>query len=178
MHQLIILLFTERHSKKSTQKKKKSKPKGFTEGWIEFKKKKIAKRVAITFNNTRVGDKKRSRYYDELWNMKYLPKFQWAHLMERLEYEQQVRTHRIRTEVMQTRKETNFYLQNVEQNKMIERMQTKKRKQGRDWDFKGRQFKQMKTEEEREEERKEFQRDMNQRQGKVTGNVLGKIFKK
>ena len=30
------------------------------------------------------GGKKRGFYYDDLWNIKYLPKFQWTHLTEKL----------------------------------------------------------------------------------------------
>ena len=165
--------------RKTRKKKGGNRSRSYTEGWIEFKKKKIAKRVAVTFNNTRVGNKKRSRYYDDLWNMKYLPRFQWAHLVERLEYEQQVRQQRVRTEVMQAKKETNFYLKNVEQQKVLDIMKTRKtKKHGGDWDFKGRNFKQWKTEEEREEARRILQEERGQRSGKVTSSVLGKIFKK
>ncbi|XP_072037868.1 uncharacterized protein [Amphiura filiformis] len=174
----IFLQQEDKSFRKIRKKKGGNKSRSYTEGWIEFKKKKIAKRVAVTFNNTRIGDRKRSRYYDDLWNIKYLPRFQWAHLMERIEYEKQVRQQRIRTEVMQSKKETNFYLKNVEQQKMIDRMKTKKSKQGKDWDFQGRNFKQWKTEEERKEDQRMLQQEMGQRSGKVTPNVLGKIFKK
>ena len=46
----------------------------FTEGWIEFKSKKIAKYVAETLNSNPVGGKRRSKAHDELWNIKYLPR--------------------------------------------------------------------------------------------------------
>lgn len=55
-------------------KKKKKKPsKHFTEGWVEFKKKKIAKQVAAHLNNKQIGGRKRSKFYDHIWNIKYLP---------------------------------------------------------------------------------------------------------
>lgn len=47
----------------------------FTEGWIEFLDKKIAKRVATNLNNTLIGGKKRSRWHDEIWNIKYLHRY-------------------------------------------------------------------------------------------------------
>lgn len=47
----------------------------FVEGWVEFKKKKVAKMVAERLNNTKVGGKKRSSYHECLWNIKYLPRF-------------------------------------------------------------------------------------------------------
>ena len=30
------------------------------------------------------GGKKRSYYHDDLWNIKYLPKFRWTHLTEKI----------------------------------------------------------------------------------------------
>ena len=44
----------------------------YLEGWIEFKKKRIAKQVAESLNNAQVGGKRRSPYYESLWNIKYL----------------------------------------------------------------------------------------------------------
>ena len=61
-----------------------SKKKNFTEGWAEFKDKRIAKAVAKSLNNTQIGGQKHSRYYDDLWSIKYLSKFRWTHLTEKL----------------------------------------------------------------------------------------------
>jgi ESF2/ABP1 family protein len=55
----------------------------FVEGWVEFKDKKIAKRLALTLNNQKIGGKRRSFYHDDLWNIKYLPKFKWNYLTEK-----------------------------------------------------------------------------------------------
>lgn len=52
--------------------KKKTKNQTFTEGWLEFKKKRHAKRVADVLNNRPVGGKKAKQYHDFLWNIKYL----------------------------------------------------------------------------------------------------------
>jgi ESF2/ABP1 family protein len=46
----------------------------FTEGWIEFVSKRVAKNVAENLNTTQVGGKKRSKAHDVLWNIKYLPR--------------------------------------------------------------------------------------------------------
>ena len=46
----------------------------FTEGWIEFLSKRVAKEVAVRLNNTAVGGNKRSKAHDVLWNIKYLPR--------------------------------------------------------------------------------------------------------
>ncbi|KAJ8322231.1 hypothetical protein KUTeg_000702 [Tegillarca granosa] len=66
----------------------------FTEGWVEFQDKRIAKSVALALNNTNVGGKKKSRWHDELWNIKYLSRFKWGHLNERLAYEKAVHQQR------------------------------------------------------------------------------------
>ena len=104
----------------------KKKSRGFSEGWVEFVKKKDAKLVAKFLNNTQVGGKKRSRSHDELWNMKYLPKFKWAHLNERLAYEKAVHQQRMRTEISQVKKETNFFIDNLNQSEKMKKKAKKK----------------------------------------------------
>ena len=47
----------------------------FSEGWIEFEDKKVAKTVASKLNNAQIGGKKKSRWYDEIWNLKYLHRY-------------------------------------------------------------------------------------------------------
>lgn len=61
-----------------------SKKKNFEEGWVEFKDKRIAKVVAETLNTTIMGGKKGSYYHDDVWNIKYLPKFKWHHLQAQI----------------------------------------------------------------------------------------------
>jgi len=100
----------------------------FTEGWIEFKDKCIAKAVAQSLNNTPIGGKKGGYYHDDIWNIKYLPKFLWGHLSEKIAYEKATKEQRMRTEISQAKKEANFYLQNVEKGKAIDAMETRKRK--------------------------------------------------
>jgi ESF2/ABP1 family protein len=53
-----------------------------------------------------------------LWNLKYLKGFRWTHLNERKAYEQEMRKQRLRQEVAFAKKETNFYMQNVENSKI------------------------------------------------------------
>lgn len=56
----------------------------FTEGWVEFKDKKIARTVADVLNAQPIGGKKGSRWRDDVWTMKYLPKFKWHMLTEQV----------------------------------------------------------------------------------------------
>lgn len=56
----------------------------YTEGWVEFKDKKIARSVAEMLNAQPIGGKKGSRWRDDIWTMKYLPKFKWNMLTEQV----------------------------------------------------------------------------------------------
>lgn len=61
-----------------------NKKRDFVEGWIEFLNKREAKLAAETLNTNTVGGKKGSYYYDDVWNIKYLPKFKWHHLQAQI----------------------------------------------------------------------------------------------
>ncbi|XP_068602105.1 activator of basal transcription 1 [Brachionichthys hirsutus] len=116
----------------------------FTEGWVEFRDKRVAKRVAVSLNNTPMGTRKRHRFFSDLWSIKYLHRFHWTHLNERLAYEQTVLKQRLRTEVSQAKRETNFYLNNVERSAHLDRRKTRRRRDGQQveegtWDFTQRQ---------------------------------------
>ncbi|KAJ2737174.1 RNA-binding ATPase activator esf2 [Coemansia sp. BCRC 34962] len=92
----------------------------FTEGWIEFANKKYAKAVASMLNNTTMGGgKKHGFYHDDLWNLKYLPRFKWRHLTEQLAGERAAKEQRLETEMSQSRRELEAYLKNVERAQKI-----------------------------------------------------------
>ncbi|XP_046427544.1 activator of basal transcription 1-like [Neodiprion fabricii] len=103
------------------QKKKKTPFRHFTEGWIEFESKKVAKHVAATLNNKQIDTRKKSKFYDLMWNIKYLPRFKWIHLSERLAYERAVHKQRLRTEIAQAKREANFFSYNVDMSKKLKR---------------------------------------------------------
>ncbi|KAM9667161.1 activator of basal transcription 1 [Trichechus inunguis] len=99
----------------ATGAKKRSKySKDYTEGWVEFRDKRVAKRVAASLHNTPMGARRRSPFRYDLWNLKYLHRFTWSHLSEHLAFERQVRRQRLRAEVAQAKRETDFYLRSVE----------------------------------------------------------------
>ncbi|KAL3172899.1 hypothetical protein MRX96_049573 [Rhipicephalus microplus] len=101
--------------------KEHGKPRNFVEGWVEFMDKKMAKRVAATLNGVQVGGKRRAEYYHSLWSIKYLHRFRWTHLNERLAYEKAVRDQRLRTEIAQAKRESNFYISAVQKSKRLRR---------------------------------------------------------
>ncbi|RWS26266.1 activator of basal transcription-like protein, partial [Leptotrombidium deliense] len=98
----------KKHTKKGN--KKVVKVRSYTEGWVEFRKKKIAKKIAAMLNGRQVGGKRRHQYYDSIWNIKYLHRFKWSHLRDQLDYEKALRDQRLRLEVGQAKKEANFYI--------------------------------------------------------------------
>merc|ERR1712080_134934 len=102
--------------------------KQFTEGWVEYKDKQIAKAVAQTLNNNIMGGKKRNFHHDDIWNIKYLPKFKWGHISEKLAYEKAARDQRMRAEIAQVKRETNAYLENVDTGKVISAIEKKKKR--------------------------------------------------
>ncbi|XP_048396016.1 activator of basal transcription 1 [Stegostoma tigrinum] len=141
-------VFIQERDQWRTWRKKKSRNrwKGQAEGWVEFQNKAIAKRVARSLHNTPIGTRKRSRFRDVLWNIKYLHRFKWIHLSERLAYEKLVRRQRMQAEVSQAKRETNFFLQNVEKSKGLDKLQEMKRRNGQEWQEKSWHFKQRETE--------------------------------
>ncbi|EAQ88373.1 hypothetical protein CHGG_04992 [Chaetomium globosum CBS 148.51] len=54
-----------------------NKKRSFTEGWVEFVKKKDAKKVCDLLNAQTIGGKKSSWYHDDVWALKYLNGFKW-----------------------------------------------------------------------------------------------------
>ena len=51
------------------QQKRQRGPK-YTEGWVEFQSKRDAKLIAKQLNNQQVGGRRRTPWYDEIWNIK------------------------------------------------------------------------------------------------------------
>uniref|UniRef100_T1IYM0 Activator of basal transcription 1 n=1 Tax=Strigamia maritima TaxID=126957 RepID=T1IYM0_STRMM len=141
----------------------------FTEGWIEFKNKKIAKRVASSLHNTQVGGKRRHKYYDSLWNIKYLHKFRWIHLNERLAHEKATHDQRMRAEIAQVKRETNHYVKSVETSKRLKRLETRIKKEGKEW-------KDAPSTEIRQIEIKDVVNDNNNDAGAADMSLLANIF--
>uniref|UniRef100_A0A673BDD2 Activator of basal transcription 1 n=1 Tax=Sphaeramia orbicularis TaxID=375764 RepID=A0A673BDD2_9TELE len=88
----------------------------FTEGWVEFRDKRVAK--------------KRQRFASDLWCIKYLHRFQWTHLSERLAYEHTVLQQRLRTKCPRPREKTNFYLNNVDKGAHMDKDRRKRQRDG------------------------------------------------
>ncbi|CAI9780611.1 unnamed protein product [Fraxinus pennsylvanica] len=86
----------------------------FSEGWVEFTKKSVAKRVAETLNGEQIGGKKRSRFHHDIWNIKYLSKFKWDDLTEEIAYKSAIREQKLALEISAAKRERDFYLSKVD----------------------------------------------------------------
>ncbi|XP_059481180.1 activator of basal transcription 1-like [Neocloeon triangulifer] len=99
----------------------------FSEGWVEFKSKRKAKMTAEMLNNQRMCDRKKSKFYDYMWSLKYLPRFKWAHLSERLAYERAVHRQRVRTEISQAKKEATHFQLSLERSEKLHKLEKKQK---------------------------------------------------
>jgi len=99
----------------------------FTEGWVEFKDKKVARSVAAMLNAQPIGGKKGTRWRDDVWTMKYLPKFKWNMLTEQVAHEAAMHTARLRVELSQSKSEQRDYLKNVELGRVLDKRAKRKR---------------------------------------------------
>ncbi|KAH8411633.1 hypothetical protein KR215_007695, partial [Drosophila sulfurigaster] len=124
-----IYLQPEKQPEKAKKKNKRKKYNiHFTEGWVEFESKRIAKQIVPLLNNKQISTRKKSQFYDSLWSMKYLPRFKWVHLTERMNYEQAVHKQRLQTEVSQARKETTFFQNNLDKSEHLKKLAKKAKK--------------------------------------------------
>ena len=62
--------------------------------------------------------------------MKYLSKFRWSHLTEKVAYERRVQEQKLRVEMMQARRENASYVELVEKGKKLDNIEARKRRRG------------------------------------------------
>ena len=96
----------------------------YKEGWIEFEDKIYAKLCEYQLNGKVIGGNKKCPYRDDIWTIKYLHKFKWHNLMEKINFDKNVRKNLLKTEIKQGIRENNFIIKNYEKSKAI----NKKRK--------------------------------------------------
>lgn len=125
-----------------------NKKKMYTEGWVEFIKKKDAKAVCDLLNARIIGGKKGNYYHDDIWNLLYLKGFKWHNLTEQIAAEDAERASRMRAEISKTTRENKEFVQNVEKAKMLDGIQAKAKKRkadggGKAADERARSFKQV-----------------------------------
>ncbi|XP_061958552.1 pre-rRNA-processing protein esf2-like isoform X2 [Populus nigra] len=81
----------------------------------------------------REGEKKRSQFYYDHWNIKYLSKFKWDNLTDKIAYEKVIREQKLALEISAAKRERDFYLKKVDQSCALssieERMKKKQKAQ-------------------------------------------------
>ncbi|WYZ45132.1 hypothetical protein EsH8_VIII_000448 [Colletotrichum jinshuiense] len=108
-----------------------NKKKTYTEGWVEFMRKRDAKTVCELLNARTIGGKKSSYYHDDIWTLKYLKGFKWRHLTEQIATENAERTSRMRAEISKTSKENKEFVRNVERARVLDGIAATKAKRGK-----------------------------------------------
>ncbi|THH20274.1 hypothetical protein EW146_g1058 [Bondarzewia mesenterica] len=104
----------------------------YTEGWVEFKDKKVARSIAGMLNAQPIGGKKGTRWRDDVWTMKYLPRFKWSMLTEQVAHEAATHTARLRVELSQSKSEQREYLKNVELARVLDKRAQRARQAGKE----------------------------------------------
>merc|ERR1719240_628245 len=106
-----------RRVKRGGQRKTK-----YVDGWVEFFDKKKARIAAAQMNCQTMGGTKRHNFWrDDIWTVRYLPKFKWINLMEHRHYVKQVRKAKLEQRMQQARKENAHYVEQVERKKNNEK---------------------------------------------------------
>lgn len=108
-----------------------NKKKRFTEGWVEFVKKKDAKLCAQTMNGNIIGGKKSSYYHDDIMNIRYLSGFKWADLTQQIAKENLERQAKMMLEISQQARLDKTFVGNVEK---ARRLNHKRKLEGEDFE--------------------------------------------
>uniref|UniRef100_A0A182SY39 Activator of basal transcription 1 n=1 Tax=Anopheles maculatus TaxID=74869 RepID=A0A182SY39_9DIPT len=103
----------------------------YTEGWVEFLDKRVAKQVVPLLNMHPITNKKKSVFRDILWSMKYLSGFKWVHLNERLTYERAVAKEKMREQIQQIRKEVSYHETKVHHKEMAIKNAAREKKEAK-----------------------------------------------
>lgn len=107
-----------------------NKKRSFTDGWVEFARKRDAKLVAAALNAQIVGGRKGGWYHDDVWNIRYLKGFKWDDLVGQIAAENREREARMRVEIAQGGREARLFAENVERARMIDGMEARRREKG------------------------------------------------
>lgn len=108
-------------------KKSKKQRRGPSEAWVEISSEKKAKKIAKLLNRTPIGV---GRYKEDLWTIKFLPGVKWHHLTIQHLHKQKMREQRLKKNIADAKKKTNFFLQQREKQFHEERVKERKRKRG------------------------------------------------
>ncbi|GAA5882694.1 hypothetical protein JCM16303_006549 [Sporobolomyces ruberrimus] len=116
-------------SAKKYKQKERHQSHNFKEGWIEFLDKRVARSVAEMLNAQTIGGNgpksSKNRWYDDVWTMKYLPRFRWDQLSEQVALERATQTSLMRFHLNHSKQEQESYLSAVEKARVTSRIEEK-----------------------------------------------------
>ncbi|GAA5845024.1 hypothetical protein JCM9279_005408 [Rhodotorula babjevae] len=125
----IYLARADAHKEVSARKKHKQRERhqshNFKEGWVEYLDKRVARSVAEMLNAQTIGGKKSDRWHDDVWTMKYLPRFRWDQLSEQVALERATQTSLLRFHLSHSKTEQEAYLSAVERARVGKKIEEK-----------------------------------------------------
>ena len=145
-------------------------------------------------NAQTIGGKKGTRWRDDVWTMKYLPKFKWNMLTEQVggyrsirlfsqllivtftAHEAAIHTAKLRVELSQSRSEQRDYLKNVELARVLNKRAEKKKEKGEELEFKERPRKRPIQDTEGDDDKARNKRSKPPTSTVDMSNVLNSIF--
>ncbi|CAN3357474.1 pre-rRNA-processing protein Esf2p [Diutina catenulata] len=176
-------LFLQPEEEKSRRNRIKSggnKRQSYVQGWVEFEKKRHAKRAVEVLNGNIIGGRKGDRYHDDILNLKYLSKFTWQDLQQQIATENEVRQAKLQLDISQERKLNKTFVENVERAKAMERAISRKRElaEENDQEFRDekrahRQYAQRNITSTRADASSKFEKE---KAGKTLNSVIDQIF--
>ena len=104
--------------------------------------------------------------------MRYLPKFQWSHLTERLAYEQASAKQRLKTEIGQARQEANHFAEQIEWKQKEVKMASKHG----DWKSNKRPYDYIQQSTDEEIHKRKAGTERGKKQAKARSNILSNLF--
>jgi ESF2/ABP1 family protein len=113
----------------TTSRTSKSSRQLYTEGWIEFPSRRVARLCADTLNANIIGGRKGGYYHDDLWNMKYLKGMRWEELMAGVREEKRESEGRRDEERRKVARESKLFLEGVEEGRRVEGIKRKREEQ-------------------------------------------------
>jgi len=112
-------------SKKHFSRKRKI----FKEGWVEFTNKLMAKLCEYELNGQVIGGSRNIPFREDIWTIKYLHKFKWHHLIEKMNFNRKLREQRMKAEIAQARREANFIEERFEKSKIVNKKNKKRERE-------------------------------------------------
>ncbi|WVZ13698.1 hypothetical protein V8G54_011264 [Vigna mungo] len=128
LSRLLLFDFSGSATQVPSKRSRGSRDQEYSEGWVEFGDKRVAKRVANMLNGEQIGGRKRSSFYYDLWNIKYLSKFKWDDLTEELAFKKAIREQKLAVELSAAKRERDFYLSRVDQSRALNAIEERLKK--------------------------------------------------